>query len=119
LVGIVRTESEMVRAIEGIDKLKARAAKVGVTGHREYNPGWHTAIDLHNLMTVSEAIARAAVERKESRGAQFREDYPEKSAECAKFNILLRKGTDGQMQVIREPVKALPSELQQVVDENK
>lgn len=119
LVGIVRTEDEMLRAIEQIGKLKARAANVGVVGHREFNPGWHTAIDLGNLMTVSEAIARAAVERKESRGAQFREDYPDKSDECAKFNILLRKGPDGHMQVIREPVKPLPPELQQVVDENK
>lgn len=119
LVGIVRTEDEMLRAIEHIGKLKARAANVGVVGHREFNPGWHTAIDLGNLMTVSEAIARAAVERKESRGAQFREDYPRKSDECAKFNILLRKGRDGHMQVIREPVKPLPPELQQVVDENK
>jgi len=119
LVGIVRTEDEMLRAIDEIGKLKARAANVGVVGHREFNPGWHTAIDLANLMTVSEAIARAAVERKESRGAQFRDDYPEKSAEGAKFNILLRKGGDGQMQVIREPVKPLPPELQQVVDENK
>jgi succinate dehydrogenase / fumarate reductase flavoprotein subunit len=119
LVGIVRTEDEMLLAIEHIGKLKARAANVGVVGHREFNPGWHTAIDLGNLMTVSEAIARAAVERKESRGAQFREDYPDKSDECAKFNILLRKGRDGHMQVIREPVKPLPPELQQVVDENK
>ncbi len=119
LVGIVRTEDEMLRAIEHIGKLKVRAANVGVVGHREFNPGWHTAIDLGNLMTVSEAIARAAVERKESRGAQFREDYPDKSDECAKFNILLRKGRDGHMQVIREPVKPLPPELQQVVDENK
>ncbi len=119
LVGIVRTENEMLRAIEMIGKFKARAAKVGVSGHREYNPGWHTSIDLGNLLTVSEAIAKAAVERKESRGAQFREDYPEKSAECAKFNIILRKGGDGQMRVIREPVRPLPAELQQVVEENK
>jgi len=119
LVGIVRTEDEMVRALGEVEKLKARAAKVGVVGHREFNPGWHTAIDLVNLMIVSEAIARAAVERKESRGAQFREDYPDKSAEHGKFNIVLRKGKDGQMQVIREPVRALPAELEQVVEENK
>ncbi len=119
LVGIVRTEDEMLRALEEIAKLRKRAAAVGVSGHREYNPGWHTAIDLRNLMVVSEAITRAAIERKESRGAQFREDYPDKSDECAKFNILLRKGPDGSMQVVREPVRPLTPELQQVVEENK
>ncbi|MBC7834097.1 MAG: fumarate reductase/succinate dehydrogenase flavoprotein subunit [Phycisphaerales bacterium] len=118
LVGIVRLEDEMLRAVEEIAKLKARAAVVGVTGHREYNPGWHTAIDLGNLLTVSEAITRAAIERKESRGAQFREDYPEKSAEYGKFNIVLRRGGDGEMRVIREPVRPLPAELKQVVEEN-
>ena len=66
----------MQRALDGLEKLQARAAKVEVTGNREYNPGWHTALDLHNLLTVSEAITRAAIERKESRGGHFRDDYP-------------------------------------------
>lgn len=119
LVGIVRTEDEMLRAIDEIGKLKARAANVGVVGHREFNPGWHTAIDLANLMTVSEAIARAAVERKESRGAQFRDDYPTKSDECAKFNIVLRRGQDGSMQLRRQETRPLPDELKQIIEENK
>src|ERR1700736_3826356 len=76
LVGIVRNKDEMRGALDTIDNLKTRAVKVAVAGNREYNPGWHTALDLKNLLTVSEAITRAALERKESRGAQFREDYP-------------------------------------------
>ena len=81
LVGIVRKESEMVEALEALQHLWSRAANASATGNREYNPGWHTALDLESLLTVSEAITRAAIERKESRGAQFREDYPDKSAE--------------------------------------
>jgi succinate dehydrogenase/fumarate reductase flavoprotein subunit len=75
LVGIVRTESEMQQALSVIAALDGRAENVGITGHRQYNNGWHTAIDLANLLLVSEAITRAALLRKESRGAQFREDY--------------------------------------------
>jgi succinate dehydrogenase / fumarate reductase flavoprotein subunit len=119
LVGIVRTEDEMLRALEGIRKLKARAASAGAPGERAYNPGWHTAIDLENLLTVSEAVTRAALERKESRGAQFREDYPDKSKEYAGFNIVLRKAQDGLMRVHREPTRTLPDELRQVIEEHK
>jgi len=119
LVGIVRTESEMAKALDGLTRLKERASKAGIDGNREYNPGWHTCIDLPNLLIVSEAVTRAALERRESRGAQFREDYPEKSDECAKFNILLRKSKDGAMQVIREPLKPLPPHLKEIVEANK
>src|SRR5262249_24203569 len=75
LVGIVRQEEEMQRALDQIDQLKSRAERAGVAGHREYNAGWHTAIDLHNLLIVSELITKSALERKESRGAHFRDDY--------------------------------------------
>lgn len=119
LVGIVRTESEMTRALEAITTYKARAARVGVDGNREYNPGWHTAMDLPNLLVVSEAVARAALERRESRGAQFRDDYPTKSDECSTFNIVLSKGPDGSMQVRRRPITPLRDDLKQVVEENK
>ena len=78
LVGIVRTESEMQQALNKIADFQARADEVGITGHRQYNNGWHTAIDLASLLLVSEAITRAALLRKESRGAQFREDFPNK-----------------------------------------
>lgn len=117
LVGIVRMESEMKQALDIVRGLWERAKTVGVPGNREYNPGWHTALDLKHLLTVSEAITLAAIERKESRGAQFREDYPDKSAECGKFNIIIRKANDGSMQVIREPIKPIPADLQQIIDD--
>jgi succinate dehydrogenase/fumarate reductase flavoprotein subunit len=79
LVGIVRQESEMADALRHLVGLRARAGKAGIGGNREYNNGWHTAIDLPNLLLVSEAIARAGLERKESRGAHFREDYPRRN----------------------------------------
>jgi succinate dehydrogenase / fumarate reductase flavoprotein subunit len=118
LVGIVRREEEMERALEGIVKLRQRAARAGITGNREYNGGWHTALDLDNLLTVSEIIARAGLERKESRGAHFRDDYPEKSDEWGKVNLRIRKGADGP-QVLHTPVKPLPDELKHVIEENK
>jgi len=117
LVGIVRNESDMRRAIDAIGDLRQRSARVGVSGNREYNPGWHTALDLPNLLTVSEAIARAAIERKESRGAQFREDFPQKDPAYGTFNIVVRKGSSGAMELVRRPIPPLPSELAQVIEE--
>ncbi|HEX9367574.1 MAG TPA: fumarate reductase/succinate dehydrogenase flavoprotein subunit [Vicinamibacterales bacterium] len=119
LVGIVRTEGEMQEAVTELAALKARAARAGVTGHREYNPGWHTAIDLNNLLTVSEAIARSAIERKESRGGHFRDDYPEKNPEYGAFNIVTRRRSDGPMEVRRIPLPPLPAELQQIIEDQK
>src|ERR1041385_6102017 len=97
-VGIVRREEEMKRALEGLQRLWERAKRVGVTGHREFNPGWHTALDLSSLLTVSECIPRSALERKESRGAHYREDLPNKDAALAKVNVIVYKGKDGTMQ---------------------
>ncbi|HET9705408.1 MAG TPA: fumarate reductase/succinate dehydrogenase flavoprotein subunit [Vicinamibacterales bacterium] len=119
LVGIVRTESEIREAITRIEGFKARAAKVGVDGHREYNSGWHTCLDLRNLLDVSEMIARSAVERKESRGGHFREDYPDKQAEFATFNFGTERSADGTMQVTRIPLPAMPAELKQIIEEQK
>jgi succinate dehydrogenase / fumarate reductase, flavoprotein subunit len=119
LVGIVRREDEMARALENIAQLKAQAEQAGVPGNRDYNPGWHTALDLKHLLTVSEAIARSAIERKESRGGHFRDDFPEKDAAYAKFNVVTFRGPDGAMHIRREPVKPLPAELQAVIEENK
>ena len=118
-VGIVRTESEMQLALEQLEKLKERANRSGVVGHREFNPGWHTALDLKNLLTASEAITRAALERKESRGAQFREDYPNKEERFAKINTMISKGEDGSMQIRLEPLPEMPDYLKQVVEEMK
>jgi succinate dehydrogenase / fumarate reductase, flavoprotein subunit len=119
LVGIVRREEEMRQAIDGLEKLWERSRKVAVHGHREYNPGWHTAVDLTHLLTVSEAITRAAIERKESRGGHFRDDFPNKDANEGKVSIVIKKGTDGSMQVRREPIPEVPPELQQVIQEMK
>jgi succinate dehydrogenase / fumarate reductase flavoprotein subunit len=119
LVGIVRNEGEMRRALDALGTLRARAARVGVTGHREYNPGWHAALDLGNLLLVSEAITRAAIERRESRGGHFRDDYPEKDAPLGKVNIAVRKGRDGQMEVSRAPIPEMPDELKRVIEEMK
>ena len=118
-VGIVREESEMQRALQGLKELRARAANVRVPGNREYNPGWHTALDLQNLLTVSEAIARSAIERKESRGGHFREDYPDKDPASASFNLVTYMGPDRELQLRKQPIPALPPELAQVVEENK
>ena len=118
-VGIVRTESEMQLALEQLEKLKERANRSGVVGHREFNPGWHTALDLKNLLTASEAITRAALERKESRGAQFREDYPNKEERFAKVNTMISKGEDGSMQIRLEPLPEMPDYLKRVVEEMK
>ena len=117
LVGIVRIEDEMQRALEGIDRLWQQTSHVAVTGNREYNPGWHTALDLSNLLTVSEAVTRSAIERKESRGAQFRDDYPEKDAEFGKINVMVKKAADGTMKVSRQPIPEMRAELKQVIEE--
>jgi succinate dehydrogenase / fumarate reductase flavoprotein subunit len=119
LVGIVRSEQELQRALEGLGPLRQRAQQAGVGGHREYNPGWHAALDLHSLLTVSEAITRSAIERRESRGGHFRDDYPDKDAACATFNIVVRKNTDGRMEISRVPIPEMPSELKQVIEEMK
>jgi succinate dehydrogenase / fumarate reductase flavoprotein subunit len=119
LVGIVRNESEMREALEKIDAFKKRAENATVSGNREYNPGWHTALDLENLLTVSGAITRAALERKESRGAQFRDDYPDKNEQFAKVSTMIAKAADGSMQVRLEPLPEMPEYLKRVVEENR
>jgi succinate dehydrogenase / fumarate reductase flavoprotein subunit len=119
LVGIVRTESEMMRALMELKRLGERARKAGVGGNRQYNTGWHTALDLDNMLTVSEAITRAALERQESRGAHFREDRLEKSPEFGAINILVRKGADGEMRISHQQIPEMPAELRQVIEEMK
>jgi succinate dehydrogenase / fumarate reductase flavoprotein subunit len=119
LVGIVRREEEMQRALVELRRLEERANRVAVIGNREYNSGWHTALDLRHLLTVSEIIARAAIDRKESRGAHFREDYPSKNDAVGRCNIIVRRNASGEMQVVSEPLKDMPSELQQIIDEMK
>ena len=118
-VGIVRLQNEMELALDGIGKLKARAAKVAVQGHLEYNPGWHTAIDLKHLLTISEAITLCSIDRKESRGGHFREDFPNKDPEAQKYNSVISKAADGSMKLRREPIPAMREDLKQVIEEMK
>ena len=119
LLGKIRREEERVQALEGSRNLADRATRVSVTGNREYNPGWHTALDLTNLLTVSEAITRAALTRKESRGAHFRDDHPEKDATFGTVNLAVRKDKHGEMQVTQEPVVKMSDELCAVIEEMK
>jgi succinate dehydrogenase / fumarate reductase flavoprotein subunit len=119
LVGIVRVENELEQAIEKIKAFSDRAQRAGCGGNRSYNPGWHTAIELKHMLTVAEAIARAARERKESRGGHFREDYQQKSDEFAKINIRIQKDADGNMGVSHIPKPKIREDLQQIIDEMK
>jgi succinate dehydrogenase / fumarate reductase flavoprotein subunit len=119
LVGIVRTETEMEQALGVIEKLRERAGRTGIAGNRQYNNGWHTAMDLPNLLLISDMITRAALLRKESRGAQFRDDFPEKDAGWGKQNIIVRRGSEGEMLVEPRPVTPVPGELQSVIEEMK
>ncbi len=118
LVGIARNEESLTRALEEIRALKASTREVHASGNREYNAGWHTALDLDSLLTVSEAIALAALERRASIGAHSRDDYPEKEEPGAvKYNTIVQKANDGTMMIRREPVPELRSDLQEIIEE--
>jgi succinate dehydrogenase / fumarate reductase flavoprotein subunit len=119
MVGIVRREEEMTLALETIATLKARAARAAVGGSREYNPGWHTALDLQSMLTVSQAVTLAALRRKESRGAHFRDDFPAQDLEAGRKNHVVRRGTDGAMQIEDVAVREIPAELKQIIEEMK
>jgi succinate dehydrogenase / fumarate reductase flavoprotein subunit len=116
LVGIIRTESDLAKALDELQTLKQRAQNTSVAGSRRYNPGWHMAIDLHAMITVSECCAKAALERRESRGGHTREDYPETSSEFAKVNIACSYGADG-IEIRQEPLPEMPDELKKIIEE--
>ena len=118
LVGIIRTESELREALGKIERLKARAERVGVGGNRQYNPGWHTALDLRSLLTVAECCAVAALERKESRGGHTRDDHPYTDDQWAKVNVVQRL-QNGVLQLRREPLPEMPAELRALFQERK
>jgi succinate dehydrogenase / fumarate reductase flavoprotein subunit len=114
--GIIRDKAGLETALTELDKLKGRTRKVGITGSREYNPGWHTAIDLRSLLIVSEASARAALERTESRGAHTRSDYPDSDERQTREQIVIKKEGD-RMAVRRETQPSLPAELEKIIKE--
>ena len=114
--GIIRDKGGLDTALAELEKLKARAKQVGITGSREYNPGWHTAIDLRSLLIVSEATARAALERTESRGAHTRSDYADSDERQAREQIVIKKDGD-RMVVRREAQPPLPADLLKLIKE--
>ena len=115
--GIAREERGLGEAIEGIGRIRERLADLGVGGNRWYNPGWHTALDMTHLLTVSEAIALSARERKESRGAHSRLDHLDKDPAWGTFNHVVRKGPDGGMHVERRQIPPIPQELKDIIEE--
>jgi succinate dehydrogenase / fumarate reductase flavoprotein subunit len=118
LVGIIRTEAELKAALDKIRDLEARVASVSVEGHRQYNPGWHLAIDLHNMLLVSESVAKAAMERKESRGGHTRDDYPMTDYDFwGKLNLIVELGGDGHVTVRQQPLPVPPPELAALLEE--
>jgi succinate dehydrogenase / fumarate reductase, flavoprotein subunit len=119
LVGIVRQEDEMREAWSRLQTFKERSARVGVSGHREYNGGWHTALDVRNLLTVSETITVSALERRESRGGHFREDCPDKVEEFGKVTIVVKQGSGGEIEVARIPIPEIPPELKKIIEDQK
>lgn len=118
LVGIARSEENLTRALEEIQRLAEKARTVHAIGNREYNAGWHTALDLDNLLTVSEAIALAALERRASIGAHSRDDYPEKEEPGGgKYNTVIQKTPDSEMTIRRNPIPELPEDLHAIIEE--
>ncbi|MGY1623551.1 fumarate reductase/succinate dehydrogenase flavoprotein subunit [Geodermatophilus sp. SYSU D00965] len=117
LVGIIRTEPEMEQALERIAALKQRVAALSVEGHRQYNPGWHIALDLPHMLVVSECIARAALAREESRGGHTRDDFPAADAEWARTNLVCTRTPDGGVTVTRQALPEMPPELAEIFEE--
>ena len=119
MVGIVRNEDELTQALDALHRLRERVKRVHVEGNREYNAGWHTALDLRNLLPVAEAVTRAVIERKESRGAHFREDHMEKDPEWGTMNLVIRRQADGSMDVRREKLAPVRPDLQAIIEESQ
>ena len=114
-VGIARSADDLQGALAEIEQLRARAARVGVDGNRQCNHGWHTALDLRNLLTVSEAVTRAALARRESRGAHTRVEYPDSDPLLGRVNVVVRREGDA-MTVREEPIPPVPDELRQILE---
>jgi succinate dehydrogenase / fumarate reductase flavoprotein subunit len=118
LVGIIRTEGELRKALEEIAVFKQRLGRVRVSGGRDFNPAWHLALDLYSMLSVSEAVTLGAIDRKESRGGHTRDDYPFADDRFGKVNMVVRR-RNGQFTVTHEPMPEMPDELKQLLQERK
>ena len=118
LVGIIRVEGELRKALDEIAVLKQRLGRVRVSGGRDFNPAWHLALDLHSMLSVSEAVTLGAIERKESRGGHTREDHPFADDRFGKVNVVIRR-KGGTFSVAQEPLPEMPDELKQLLQERK
>ncbi len=118
-VGIVRNDAELRQALDALQRLQERVKRVEAQGNREYNAGWHTALDLRNLMPVAEAVTRAAIERQESRGAHFREDHLGKDETWGRTTLVIRQAADGSMEILREEIPPPREDLQRIIDESQ
>jgi succinate dehydrogenase / fumarate reductase flavoprotein subunit len=116
LVGLIRRESELKTALVELDKLRTRAAHVSAPGGRAYNPGWHLALDLRNMLEVAECVAQAALERQESRGGHTRDDYPAMSPEWRKVNLVCSLDADGDVTLRRQPMVPMRTDLLELFD---
>lgn len=130
LVGIIRREGEMGQALEKLADLRVRARRAGVEGHRQFNPGWHLALDLRNMLLVSECVARAALERTESRGGHTREDHPTMDRDWRRINLICRLADPmggpetwdpvvGQIALTRETTEAIRPDLLALFDKEE
>jgi succinate dehydrogenase / fumarate reductase flavoprotein subunit len=119
LVGIIRRESEVAEALERLDGLRERARRAGVEGHRQYNPGWHLALDLRNMLLVSECVALAAKERTESRGGHTRDDHPRMDREWRRVNLLCALNADGRVELTRRELPPMRSDLLELFDKEE
>ncbi len=114
--GIIRDEERLTEALRGLEAFAGQARRLGISGNREFNSAWHTALDLRNILTVAQAVARAALERRESRGAHSRTDYPDKDPEWGRYNLVVKEGAGG-MEVQRRPVVEMRQDLKDVIQE--
>jgi succinate dehydrogenase / fumarate reductase flavoprotein subunit len=117
-VGLIRVESELKEALDDLERLKSRLEHITVVGDRRYNPGWHMALDLRNMLRVAECCTLGAIERKESRGGHTRDDYPNADAEWGKKNVVISPTADGQLNIRYDPLSEMPPDLAELFKED-
>ena len=111
-----KQKEDLEQALGKISELRERAGKVTVTGNMQFNPGWHLALDLWNMLDISEVVTRAALAREESRGGHTREDFPDSDTDWGKFNQVARQ-TAGEIQLEKTPLPEMPEELKKLLED--